>query len=98
MVDFWQRKEAQQITLGLSTEAQEKFGVIKFVDLPAVGTNLSVGQTLMAVEAEKAVLDLESPVSGAVVAVNTAASDNPALLDSTSQSENWVVTVATAEA
>ncbi|KRM72933.1 glycine cleavage system protein H [Lacticaseibacillus brantae] len=96
MADFWQRNDDKEVTLGLSADAQEKFGAIKFVDLPVVGTTLTVGETFMAVEAEKAVLDLESPVTGEVIAVNTAASEAPALLNSAQQSDNWVVTVKSA--
>jgi len=93
MSDFWQQKEDQTLTVGLSETAQERFGTIKFVDLPLVGTQLTKGEPFMSVEAEKVVLDLESPVDGTIVAVNEAASDDPALLNATDMHQNWIATI-----
>lgn len=96
---FWQDElAAGQVRLGLTQEAQEAqeaLGKIKFVDLPEIGTSLTVGKPFLSVEAEKAVLDLEAPLAGTVVDVHRELSDKPALLDETDHNDNWVVTVST---
>ena len=69
---FWQDElAAGQVRLGLTQEAQEALGKIKFVDLPEIGTSLTVGKPFLSVEAEKAVLDLEAPLAGTVVDVQS---------------------------
>ena len=93
---FWQDElAAGQVRLGLTQEAQEALGKIKFVDLPEIGTSLTVGKPFLSVEAEKAVLDLEAPLAGTVVDVHRELSDKPALLDETDHNDNWVVTGST---
>ncbi|KLI76261.1 MULTISPECIES: glycine cleavage system protein H [Lacticaseibacillus] len=93
---FWQDElAAGQVRLGLTEDAQETLGKIKFVDLPQVGTSLTVGKPFLSVEAEKAVLDLEAPLAGTVVDVHQELGDKPALLDETDHNHNWVVTVST---
>ena len=89
--NFWQEKQHDTITLGLTADAQQTMGKIKFVELPKIGTRLTAGHAFMNVEAEKTVLDLDAPVSGTVVAVNEAAVDDPSLLNEAAHSANWVV-------
>ena len=55
---------------------------IVFVELPLVGRKVKAGEPCAVVESVKTASDIYSPVSGEVVAVNTAASDNPALVNS----------------
>ena len=94
MAYFWQEEQADGTTkLGLTPEAQEELGQIKFVDLPDIGDQVSVDEPLFAVEAEKAVLDLDSPITGQVIQVHAALADQPELLNDMNQKQNWVVTV-----
>ncbi|WP_390410241.1 glycine cleavage system protein H [Lacticaseibacillus jixiensis] len=90
---FWQATEGDKVRIGLTKEAQETFGKIKFADLPKVGSTVTVGKAFLAIEAEKAVLDLDAPLSGTVVAVNDRAADDPALLDSADRQDNWVAEI-----
>lgn len=93
---FWQDElAAGRIRLGLTQEAQETLGKIKYVDLPTIGASLTTGKPFLSVEAEKAVLDLEAPLAGTIVDVHQELSDKPALLDETDHNQNWVVTVST---
>ncbi|MCI1985402.1 MAG: glycine cleavage system protein H [Lactobacillus sp.] len=90
---FWQETVADKVRIGLTASAQETFGQIKFADLPQIGRQVTVGKPFLAIEAEKAVLDLDAPLSGQIVAVNTRAADDPALLDSTAKTDNWVAEI-----
>jgi glycine cleavage system H protein len=55
---------------------------VVFVELPAVGRKVSAGEACAVVESVKTASDIYSPVSGEILAVNKAVSDNPALVNS----------------
>lgn len=57
-------------TIGITHYAQESLGDIVFVDLPKVGTEITLGKTFGTVESVKAVSDLYAPASGTVTEVN----------------------------
>jgi len=67
-------KEHEWITtdgrVGITHHAQDSLGDIVFVELPKVGTELSVGKAFGTVESVKAVSDLFAPASGKVTEVN----------------------------
>jgi glycine cleavage system H protein len=64
-------------TVGITHHAQDSLGDIVFVELPKVGTELTVGKTFGTVESVKAVSDLYAPASGTVTAVNEALATAP---------------------
>lgn len=64
-------------TVGITHHAQDSLGDIVFVDLPKVGTEVTVGKTFGTVESVKAVSDLYAPASGTVTAVNGALATAP---------------------
>ncbi|MGO9403549.1 MAG: glycine cleavage system protein GcvH [Terriglobales bacterium] len=64
-------------TIGITDHAQESLGDIVFVELPKVGTEITVGKAFGTVESVKAVSDLFAPVSGTVTAVNEALATAP---------------------
>ncbi len=66
----WIKAEGGSATIGITSYAQESLGDIVFVDLPKVGTELTVGKTFGSVESVKAVSDLYAPASGTVTEVN----------------------------
>ena len=57
-------------TIGITDHAQDSLGDIVFVELPKVGTVITVGKPFGTVESVKAVSDLFAPASGTVTAVN----------------------------
>lgn len=64
-------------TVGITHHAQDSLGDIVFVELPKVGTELTMGKTFGTVESVKAVSDLYAPASGTVTAVNEALATAP---------------------
>jgi glycine cleavage system H protein len=64
-------------TVGITHHAQDSLGDIVFVELPKVGTELTMGRTFGTVESVKAVSDLYAPASGTVTAVNEALATAP---------------------
>jgi len=64
-------------TMGITDHAQEALGDIVFVELPKVGTELTLGKALGTVESVKAVSDVYAPVSGTVTGVNEDLATSP---------------------
>ena len=91
---FWTKQQADGTTrVGLNDQGRDDLGQVSFIDLPAVGTELTVEGKFISLEAEKAVTDLESPVAGTIVAVNEQLADQPEALSSSDDQQNWIVAV-----
>ena len=73
----WISVEGTTGTVGITHYAQDSLGDIVFVELPKPGDTLEAGKIFGSVESVKAVSDLYSPVSGAVIAVNEELKDAP---------------------
>src|SRR5437588_12567068 len=65
----WIKADGGAATIGITTYAQESLGDIVFVDLPQVGSEITIGKTFGSVESVKAVSDLYAPASGTVTEV-----------------------------
>ncbi len=62
-----------------------------FVELPAVGRALAVGEVFGVVESIKAVSDLYAPIAGDVLAVNEALADAPERVNSDPYGDGWLI-------
>lgn len=67
----WIKPDGASAAIGITNYAQESLGDIVFVDLPKVGSEISLGKTFGSVESVKAVSDLYAPASGTVTEVNS---------------------------
>ena len=86
------RVEGDYGYIGITDYAQNALGTVVYVDMPEVDDELEAGEEFGAVESVKAASDLISPVSGTVVEVNEALSDNPELLNADAFA-NWIAKV-----
>ena len=73
----WIRYEDGVAVIGISDFAQDALGDVVFVNLPAVGDEVTAGESFGDVESVKAVSDLISPVSGVVCEINEDLEDSP---------------------
>jgi len=87
----WIKVEGDEGLVGITDFAQHQLGDIIFVELPQVGTELAVHQSIGAVESVKSVSDVYSPVAGKVVAVNEALSQTADLLNKDPHGQGWIV-------
>ncbi|MCU1675831.1 MAG: glycine cleavage system protein [Frankiales bacterium] len=96
----WARDDGGNVTVGITSFAQEALGDIVFVQLPAVGTEIRSGEAIGEVESTKSVSDIYAPISGVVSERNTALDARPELINEDPYGEGWLfrVTPATAEA
>lgn len=82
--------------IGISDYAQKQLGNVVYVDMPDLGDELEKGEDFGAIESVKAASDLIAPVSGEVVEVNEALSENPRLINSDPMA-NWIIAVNVAD-
>ena len=73
----WVKFEDGIAIVGISDFAQDALGDVVFVNLPAVGDEVTAGEAFGDVESVKAVSDLISPVSGVVLEINEELEDSP---------------------
>jgi glycine cleavage system H protein len=85
----WLRVTGDTGTVGITDHAQHELTDVVFVELPAVGRKVKAGEACAVVESVKTASDIYSPVSGEVIEVNKAVSDNPALVNSEPYGAGW---------
>jgi glycine cleavage system H protein len=86
-------EDHEAAVVGITHHAQDALGDVVFVELPEVGRSYKKGEVAGVVESVKAAADLYMPVSGEVVAVNTALKDDPSLANSDPLGTGWFFTV-----
>jgi len=65
------------VWVGISDHAQIALGDVVFLEAPIVGAVVEQGKACAVIESVKAASDIHAPVSGTVIAVNSAAVDEP---------------------
>lgn len=94
----WARVEDDgTVTVGISDHAQGLLGDLVYVELPQVGDRVEAGAACAVVESVKAASDVYSPVSGEVVAVNSALSDKPETINEDAYGDGWLFVVQAEE-
>lgn len=93
----WVRVEGNIAVIGISDYAQSQLGDVVFVELPAVGDELSAGAGLAVVESVKAVSDVYAPISGKVIESNEALADAPELINQQPYGDGWIAKIEIAD-
>ena len=77
----WVRIEAGIATVGISDAAQDMLSDVVYVELPEVGRAVKAGEAIATVESVKAAEDVNAPISGTIVEVNSALEDTPEIVN-----------------
>lgn len=86
----WARLEDDgTVTVGITDHAQAALGDVVFVELPEVGSLVSANQEAGVVESVKAASDIFSPISGEVLAINSALEDAPETVNGSPYDDGW---------
>jgi len=93
----WVKLEGSAATIGITDFAQGELSDIVMVELPKVGREVKIEDSIGVIEAVKAVSDLYSPVSGKVVEVNDALSASPETINSDPYGEGWIAKLELAD-
>jgi len=91
--DEWVRVDGDRATIGITDYAQHELGDVVYLDLPEVSRRLKVDELFGTVESVKAVADLISPVSGAVVEVNEPLTNTPEEINQDPYGRAWMLVV-----
>ncbi|MBS1719723.1 MAG: glycine cleavage system protein GcvH [Armatimonadetes bacterium] len=94
----WVRVDGNLATIGITDHAQSELGDIVFVDLPAVGAEISQGNSFGTVESVKTAADVYAPISGKVVAANAGLGSASELMNSDPYGDGYMVTIEMSDA
>jgi glycine cleavage system H protein len=83
--------DADTVRVGITDYAQDSLGDIVYVQLPAVGDEVTAGAAMGELESTKSVSDLFAPLTGTVTASNDALESAPELCNTDPYGEGWVV-------
>ena len=86
----WVLLEDGIATIGVTDFAASELGDIVFVELPEVGDEVNIEDTVGSIESVKAVEDLFVPVSGEVVEINPDIEATPELVNSEPFDGGWL--------
>jgi glycine cleavage system H protein len=81
------------IEVGITDHAQHALGDLVFVEVPEVGRAVKAGEPCAVVESVKAASDVYSPITGEVVAGNSALSSAPETINTDSYGGGWLMRV-----
>jgi glycine cleavage system H protein len=85
----WVRVSGDTATIGITDHAQHELTDVVFVELPALNRQLKAGESCAVVESVKTASDIYAPISGQVIELNKAVSDNPALVNTEPYAGGW---------
>lgn len=83
--------------IGISDHAQNAMGDLVFVEMPEVGDTVNAGDEVGVVESVKAASDIFSPVTGEIIAINEALSDNPEQVNTDPYGDGWLYRIKLAD-
>jgi glycine cleavage system H protein len=92
------RVEGGTGVVGITDYAQSQLGDVVFVELPPIGRSLSKGAEAATVESVKAASEVNAPVSGTVVDVNSALTDSPGLVNEDPSGNGWFFKIKVSDA
>jgi len=88
---------AGPVRVGVTHFAQEALGDIVFVELPAVGAEVTAGEPCGEIESTKSVSEIYAPLTGTVVARNETLVDAPETVNADPYGAGWLVQLAPAD-
>jgi glycine cleavage system H protein len=94
----WVRVDGNVATVGITDYAQGELGDIVFVELPAVGDEVTQTKSFGTIEAVKAVSDMYAPLSGKVVEVNASLDDDPMIINRDCYGDGWMLKIELSDA
>jgi glycine cleavage system H protein len=86
----WARLENGRVRIGITDYAQDALGDVVYVQLPAVGATVTLGESFSEVESTKSVSDIYAPVGGTVVEINAELGDAPQRLNEDPYGDGWL--------
>ena len=76
-------------TIGISTYAASQLGDVVYVELPTLSTETAQGDTIGAVESVKSASDINTPISGKIIAINEVLAERPSVINKGPEGGRW---------
>ena len=89
----WAKIDGNVAVIGITDYAQGELGDIMYLELPATGTTVQMGNSFGTIEAVKAASDLYAPISGEIIEVNDSLNDAPEKVNSSPYDQGWLVKI-----
>ena len=89
----WVDQSVDPAVVGITDYATGQLGDVVYVDLPDAGSRIEAGDEVVQLESAKAIEPLIAPVSGTIAYVNTAAADDPGVINTDPYGEGWLLKV-----
>jgi glycine cleavage system H protein len=86
----WVEADGDTLRVGITAYAAQALGDVVFVELPAVGAEVTAGEACGELESTKSVSDLFAPADGQVFEINHAVVDEPDLLNHDPFGAGWL--------
>jgi glycine cleavage system H protein len=87
----WVRVEGELAVIGITDYAQNSLGDVVYVELPKAGEKFEANEPFGSVESVKAVSEVFTPVTGAVVTINESLADEPEKVNSDPYGDGWMI-------
>lgn len=95
--DVWARRDDGRATVGVTDLLQRRSGDAVLVEAPTPGERLVAGEPCCTIETIKAAVDIPSPMSGMVVAVNAELEARPELINEDPYGQGWLFQIEPAD-
>ncbi len=89
----WINVDGNIATVGITAFAQKELGEVVYAELPSVGADVQAGQPIVVLESTKAAVDIYTPVSGTILAVNNNLKSSPQLVNSDAEGSGWLLKI-----
>ena len=89
----WVRLAGDTATIGITDHAAHALSDLVYLGLPKKGDKVSAGKACGEIESVKAVSDINSPVDGEVIEVNSALADSLGDITSDPYGKGWLVKI-----
>ena len=93
----WVKADGNKITVGVSDYFQQRNGDVAFAEVMEVETAVSANDTFATIETIKVDIELASPVSGTIVAVNEKLEMEAELINQDPYGDGWLVVIEAAD-
>jgi|YelNatPaOPRAMG01_1025707.scaffolds.fasta_scaffold08870_8 glycine cleavage system H protein len=91
--DSWARAFGAKARVGVSDYVQQKLTDITYFEPPALNADVEQFGELGTIESTKSLLEIVSPVTGKVTAINLELTDNPGLINEDPYGAGWIAEV-----
>ncbi len=86
----WALLDGEEIVVGITDHAQSELTDIVYVNVPAIGTDVAKGSSVLVLESVKTVADIYAPVAGVITRVNEELKPHPELINQDPYGKGWI--------